>query len=98
MPRRLVYLINQYPSNRFERDFVHTHYISHLPESQVIGKVGQVKSLRVLASEDIGEFKTPNSKVNGFCRSLYKIVTNALPTNKALNSLDDRTRLMDIFP
>ncbi len=78
--KEVVYLINQYPSNRFERDFVHTHYISQLPESQVIGKVGQVKSLRVLASEDIGEFKTPNSKVNGFCRSLYKIVTNALPT------------------
>ncbi|MEJ1498106.1 MAG: hypothetical protein RPU13_16760 [Candidatus Sedimenticola sp. (ex Thyasira tokunagai)] len=75
--KKVVYLINKYPSNVFEREYVEK-YIEQLPIESIIGKVNNVNSLKILRESDSEDFKTPNTKVNNFCRSVYRLINGCL--------------------
>lgn len=71
------YLVNKYPSNHFERDFIFK-YLDQIPADQIIGKVGEVKAVRTLREPDEPEFQTPVSKVNNFSRTVYRLISSAM--------------------
>ena len=75
--KEVVYLINRYPANIFERKHI-IKYIDQLPIDKVIGKVPEIRSIKILRESDTSEFKTPNTKVNNFSRSVYKLINGYL--------------------
>lgn len=71
------FIINKYPAHRNERAFI-ARYLDQLPKEKVIGRVGEVKMVRILRDSDVLKFSTPPSRVNNLARAVYRMVTNAL--------------------
>lgn len=75
--KNIMFIINQYPSNKFERVYV-KKYIEQLPENMILGKIGSTRSIRVLTDNDEGDFLTPPAKVNNLARNIYRMVNGYL--------------------
>lgn len=75
--KNIYYLVNKYPANKFERVFIEK-YFNDIPENDILCKVPELKSIRLLREDDIGGFKTPPTKINNLSRLIYKKVNNNL--------------------
>lgn len=75
--KNIRYLLNRYPSNLYERKYMQK-YINSIPEDMIMGKLRNIPSIRTLRTDDIEEFKTPSSKLNNFCRYVYKLTNRKL--------------------
>lgn len=78
--KNIMFIINQYPSNIFERDYVQK-YIKQLPENMILGNISSTRSIRVLTDNDEGSFITPPAKVNNLARKIYRMVNGYLEGN-----------------
>lgn len=77
----VVFIVNKYPSNIHERKYI-SKYIDMIPEDKIIGKIPEVRSIRMLREDDLVDFQTPTTKINNLSRKLYRMVTNRLNNRK----------------
>jgi chromosome partitioning protein len=70
-------LINAYPSNRNEREYV-KQFLAAIPQEKIIGYVAKTEAIRTLRMDDNPSFKTPVTRVNNLSRRLYFTVLEAL--------------------
>ncbi len=70
-------LINAYPSNRIEREYV-KQFLADIPEEKIIGYVAKTEAVRTLRMDDDPTFKTPVTRVNNLSRKLYFTVKDAV--------------------
>ena len=75
--RNVRALINAYPSNRNERDYV-AQFLADIPTDKIIGYVAKTEAIRTLRMDDDPNFKTPVTRVNNLSRGLYFTVMEAL--------------------
>lgn len=73
----VMFLINRFPSNKFERDYI-KRYFDQLPQELLIGKISEVKSIKQLKESDREPFITPNTKINNLSRHLYRQINERL--------------------
>ncbi len=81
--KNIRYLLNRYPSNAYERNFIQ-QYINLIPENMIIGKLQVLSALRTIFGDDKVKFKTPPSKVNNFCRHTYRVTSKELENQRSL--------------
>ncbi len=67
------YLINRFPSNRFERSSI-KKILSDIDDDDILCVIPEVKSIRVLVNDDEKDFHTPATKLNNLARSFFKNV------------------------
>jgi cellulose biosynthesis protein BcsQ len=77
------FVINEYSSNRLEREADFREYYSRLPEELVIGQVKKVNAVKRLRKPDHDVFPTPPSNVNNLSRNFYFMIKVALEELKA---------------
>ena len=71
------FIVNKYPAHKNERLFV-ARYLAQLSEDKIIGRLAEIKAVRLLRESDTPEFQTPPSKVNNLARQLFFDVKVAL--------------------
>ena len=75
--KNIRYLINKYPANKFERKYIQK-YMELIPENMIIGKMDEIKSIRVLKEDDLTDFKIPSTKINNFSRKVFRTINSEL--------------------
>lgn len=71
------YLINRFPANRFEHNFI-KKLLSDIIDDDILCIIPDVKSIRILVKDDDKDFYTPATKLNNLARGFFKKVMRNL--------------------